>query len=478
MSGRTYITTTLPYVNAEPHIGFALELVQADIIARYKRLIDGEDSVFFNTGTDEHGLKIYRAAEKAGKKPQVYVDEFAGRYKELQQTLNISNDAFIRTSSPAHIAAAQKLWQLCEKDLEKRNFSGLYCVGCEAFIKEGDLVDGKCTDHGVPPEKVVEENWFFKVSDEYKQEILKYLNKPDVIVPETRRQEAINFVENGFGDFSVSRPKERLPWGVPVPNDDSQVMYVWFDALTNYISTLGWPVSAEALADKSNLFKEFWQDGETIQLAGKDQVRFQSLMWQVMLMSAGIKQTDKVVYHGHITSGGQKMSKSIGNVVSPFDLVEEYGTDAVRYFLARHVNPFEDSDFTIERFKEAYNSGLANGLGNLVSRVMKMAEDNLDAPVAVENIGYKFKDYLSEMLDQYRIDFAMEYVWVKISELDQEIQEKRPWESKDKEVIKNLVSKLYQIGCMLEPFMPNTNKIILEAVKNNKKPENLFPRID
>ncbi len=466
MAKNFYITTTLPYVNAEPHIGFALELVQADIIARAKKLQN--DNVFFNTGTDEHGLKVYRAAEAANLSPQEYTNNFAKRYLELQAALNVSPDAFIRTTAPAHVSAAGELWKRSAKDIEKRNFKGLYCVGCEAFIKESDLVDGKCPDHNVPPEAVEEENWFFKVSDEYKSRLLDYLARDGVIVPESRRLEALEFVKNGFGDFSISRPQERLPWGIPVPGDETQVMYVWFDALTNYISTLGWPEDIK--------FKQFWQEGETVQLAGKDQVRFQSLMWQVMLMAAGIKQTDQVVYHGHITSDGKKMSKSIGNVVSPFDLVNEYGTDAVRYFLARHINPFEDSDFTAERFKEAYNSGLANGLGNLVSRVMKLAEDNLREPVRVDDIGYRFNDYTNELLDKYRFDLVMEYIWAKIAELDQMIQEQKPWETKNEEVIKNLVVKIYHIGCLLKPFMPATAESIIDSTKTNKKPENLFPR--
>lgn len=464
-----YITTTLPYVNAEPHIGFALELVQADIIARAYRL-RGEE-VFFNTGTDEHGLKIYRAAQAANQEPQDYVDSYAKRYLELQQVLSVSADAFIRTSSSGHMAAAQELWRRCDKNIAKRNFKGLYCVGCEAFIKESDLVDGKCPDHHTAPEEVEEENYFFLITDEIKNKLLAYLGKPGVIVPESRRLEAVAFVENGFGDFSISRPKERLPWGIPVPSDDSQVVYVWFDALTNYISTLGWPAT-------DGDFDKFWQKGEAVQMAGKDQVRFQSLMWQAMLLVAGIKNTDTVVYHGHIISDGHKMSKSIGNVVSPFDLIDDYGTDAVRYFLARHVNPFEDSDFTMERFKEAYNAGLANGLGNLVSRVMTMAEANLDGKVAVDNAGYKIPNYISEAMSQYRLDLAMEYIWAKIAELDQIIQEKKPWESKDQEVIKTLVIKLYQIACKLQPFMPKTAEIIIESTRNNKKPENLFPRID
>lgn len=473
MAKNFYITTTLPYVNAEPHIGFALELVQADIIARAKRLQNNE--VFFNTGTDEHGLKVYRAAGAANLAPQDYVDGFAKRYLELQTALKVTPSAFIRTTAPEHIAAAQTLWQKCAKDLEKRSFKGLYCVGCEAFIKESDLVDGKCPDHNTAPEVVEEENWFFKVSDQYKNELLKYLDKDGVIVPESRRLEALEFVKNGFDDFSISRPKERLPWGIPVPGDDSQVMYVWFDALTNYISTLGWP--------EDDKFKRFWTEGETVQLAGKDQVRFQSLMWQMMLMAAGIKQTDKVVYHGHITSEGKKMSKSIGNVVSPFGLVNEYGADAVRYFLARHINPFEDSDFTAERFKEAYNSGLANGLGNLVSRVMKMAQDNLaQAPTIPDNT---IPAGFFNLLDTFEFNKAADLIWQEITTLDQKIQTTEPFKliKVDHEagikLIGELVVDLDIIADMLNPIMPETSVAIKNLIKANRVPEQpLFPRKD
>ena len=470
----TYITTTLPYVNAEPHIGFALEIVQADAYAR-SRTLQG-DEVFFNTGTDEHGQKIFEKARTEAKEPQAYVDEWAEHFKTLKNTLGLMDTLhFIRTTDTHHMAAAQELWKRCESsgDIYKKNFEGLYCVGCERFLVERDLVDKKCPIHpNLTPEVVQEENYFFRLS-KYTDQLHKYVSG-NHILPETRKLEALQFIEQGLEDFSISRKTDRMSWGVPVPGDTEHVMYVWFDALTNYISTLGWP------EDTGGVFKKFWIDGKTIQMAGKDQVRFQSLMWQAMLFSANIKPTDFVMYHGFMTSGGQKMSKSVGNVISPAELVQEFGIDAVRYFLLRHVHPFEDSDFTRERFVENYNAGLANGLGNLVSRVMKMAGDHLDTPVQVpeqEDFSAYFK-----LLDAYQFSDACDMVWTEITECDLSIQETQPFKvikidpEKGKMLIKELVVKLYRIGCMLEPLMPETSRAIKEAVKTNKKPENLFVR--
>jgi methionyl-tRNA synthetase len=471
-----YITTTLPYVNADPHIGFALEIVQADSLARYWRLMGHE--VFFSTGTDEHGQKIFEAAGKAGQDVQAYTDHFAAEFRKLKEALNLSNDRFIRTTDDDHVKAAQEMWRRCEKnsDIYKKEFEGLYCVGCEKFLTERDMVDGKCAIHGKEPVLLKEENYFFRFS-KYQDALLKYLSRPAVIVPEWRRQEAIEFVKGGLEDFSISREKERLSWGVPVPGDDTQVMYVWFDALTNYISTLGWP------EDKDGKFKKFWTDGEVLQMAGKDQVRFQSLMWQAMLISAGVKNTNKVFYHGFINSGGQKMSKSIGNVISPYELVEKYGTEATRYLLLRHVHPFEDTDVTWERMDEWYTANLANGLGNLTSRIMKMAEDNLDAPVARPKENQFPKEYLNA-LDSYDFNAAMDIIWKKIGTLDERITVEEPFklvktdEEKGKRVIAELATELYLIARLLNPFMPETNRAIKESILANKKPETLFARLD
>jgi methionyl-tRNA synthetase len=472
MSKSFYLTTTLPYVNAEPHIGFALELVQAEIVARYRALTG--DEVFFNTGTDEHGLKVFRKSQEEGKDPQVYTDEYAAKFRILPTKLGVSSDVhFIRTTDEHHKQAAQEFWKRCEKDIYKKTYKGLYCVGDEAFVKESDLVNGRCPNHPTMDLiEIEEENYFFALS-KYQDRLLKYLEQPNVIVPEWRRQEAINFVRSGLEDFSISRVKDRLPWGVPVPNDDTQVMYVWFDALVNYISTLGWP-------DEAGNYKKFWVDGETLQLAGKDQVRFQSVMWQAMLMSAGLDTTDKVLYHGFITSGGQKMSKSIGNVIEPVAVIDEYGADAVRYFLARHVSPFEDSDFTMERFKEAYNADLANGLGNLAARIMTLAETNLSEPVERPETGFPV-DY-TNALNAYQFKEALDSVWLRIAAIDQEITNKEPYKviktdpEKGREQIRWLALELYKIARLIAAFMPETSKILKEAVLANKKPANLFPR--
>ena len=473
-----YITTTLPYVNADPHIGFALELVQSDAIARYQRLM-GKD-VFFSTGTDEYGQKIFEAAKKAGKEIHAYVDHYSAEFKKLEEALGISNDTFIRTTSEHHKKAAQEMWKRCNKsgDIYKKTYTGQYCVGCESFKTEKDLNEQKqCVLHSnLKIATLEEENYFFRFN-KYKDKLLEYLSNPGVILPDWRREEAITFVQNGLEDFSISREKKRLSWGVPVPDDEQQVMYVWFDALTNYISALGWP------DDKEEKFKNFWENGETIQTAGKDQIRFQSLMWQAMLMSAGVKNTDKVVYHGFITSGDQKMSKSLGNVISPLDLVKEYGTDAVRYFLLREISSFEDSPFTLERFKEAYNAGLANGLGNLVSRILTLSEKYLEkCPEIPDGLTpQEFKDYL----DKFEINKAVDFIWTRIQILDKKIQVTEPFKvvkvdlKKGKELITETVLELYAITRMLNSIMPETNEKLKKLIRENKKPEKpLFPRKD
>ena len=469
--GARYITTTLPYVNDVPHLGHALELVQADALARSARLQG--DKVFFSTGTDEHGQKVAQKAGEKGEDVQVFVDRHAEEFKKLGVALNLSNDAFIRTTDPKHIEAAQELWRRCEAsgDIYKKKYSGLYCVGDEAFIKESDLVAGRCPTHpNQEPVKVEEENYFFKLS-KYQDRLVEYLAKEESVVPEWRRQEALNFVNQGLEDFSISREKSRLSWGIPVPGDDTQVMYVWFDALANYISTLGWP-------NEDGDFKKFWVEGDTLQLAGKDQIRFQSIMWQAMLFSADIKNTDTLFYHGFINSGGQKMSKSIGNVISPYELVEKYGTDATRYLLLRHVHPFEDSDITWERLDEWYTANLVNGLGNFVARVMKLAEANLTSPVAPISSVDLFHSF-----DGFEFNTVMNVIWKRIQELDERITNEEPFKvikvdaEKGREMISKLAIDLYFVGYFLQACMPKTSVAIMNAVKENKKPENIFPRL-
>lgn len=464
-----YITTTLPYVNADPHIGFAYEILEADVVARQSRLMG--DAVFFNTGTDEHGQKIANKADEKGESRQAYVDHYAREFLKLKEALNLSFDAFVRTTSVEHMHAAQELWKRCfaEGDIYKKKFSGLYCVGCESFKTESDLVDGKCPGHAKAPEIVEEENYFFALS-KYQSYLEGYLSREGVILPEWRREEALNFVQKGLEDFSISREKARLDWGIPVPGDEGQVMYVWFDALTNYISTLGWP------EDTKGNYKKFWEEGDTLQLAGKDQVRFQSIMWQAMLKSAGLPATRQVVYHGFINSGGQKMSKSIGNVISPYELIGRYGIDATRYLLLRHVHPFEDTDITWERLDEWYTANLVNGLGNLVARVTKMAEA-YDVPYTLTG-----KNKMTE-LDNQGIQRSLDAIWEYIGELDVYIQREEPFkkikidEVSAKADVSHLLANLEDVAHALTPFLPETSERILTALTENKKPENLFARL-
>lgn len=489
-----YITTTLPYVNADPHIGFALEIVQADVLARAWRG-QGRD-VFFSTGTDEHGQKIYQKANEDSKDVQEYVDYYAGRFNDSLKKLNISYDNFIRTTDEHHLHAAQEMWRRCAEkgDIYKKKYTGLYCVGCEMYVKDNDLVNGECPNHaGKKPEEIEEENYFFALS-KYQDKLLKYLEQDGVIVPEWRREEAIAFVKNGLEDFSISREKERMSWGVPVPGDDDQVMYVWFDALTNYISTLGWPCcEGEGVHEKGCNFKKFWEDGSSLQAAGKDQVRFQSIMWQAMLMSAGVPRTDEIFYHGFITSGGQKMSKSIGNVISPFELIDKYGTDATRYILLRHVHPVDDADVTWEKMDEWYNANLANGLGNLVARVMKMAEMHLPKQSLLQKIknlvprpdvtSANLPIEFIEAIESFEFNKAADIIWEKIGELDARIQKDEPFKlikiDKDAavKIIKELVEGLAEIAVLLEPIMPDTSTKVMKAIAENKKPETLFERM-
>ena len=333
----------------EPHIGFALEIVQADIIARYHKLL-GEE-VIFNTGTDEHGLKVYLKAREEGKDIQEYVDENAAKFVKLKEVLNLDFTNFIRTTEPHHIAAAQEFWRQCDKngDIYKKNYRVKYCVGCELEKTESELVDGKCPIHpNLELEFIDEENYFFRFSKYQKPLLELYEKYPDFVVPAHRLTEIRNFVASGLQDFSVSRLKSKMPWGVPVPGDESQIMYVWFDALVNYVSTLGWP-------ENEKNFGDFWGTKEkpnALQIAGKDNLRQQSAMWQAMLLSAGLPPSRRIIIHGFITSDGQKMSKSLGKVVNPYEIVEKYGTDALRFFLAHDISPFEDSDFSRKNSKK------------------------------------------------------------------------------------------------------------------------------
>lgn len=480
MNSKFYITTTLPYVNAEPHIGFAMEMVQADIIARYRKLAG--DEVFYNTGTDEHGLKIYRKAVESEKEPQAYADEYAEKFRSLKKTLNLSDDLhFVRTTDGHHKKAAQEFWKLCEKngDIYKGVYKTKYCVGCELEKTDSELADGRCPAHpNLDVEIIDEENYFFKFS-KYGPKLLEFYEKhPDFVLPETRFREIKNFVYAGLNDFSISRLKEKMPWGIEVSGDGKHVMYVWFDALINYISTLGWPENGEN-------FENFWGTKElpnAIQIAGKDQVRQQAAMWQAMLMSADLPNSKQILIHGFVTSNGQKMSKSLGNVVDPVEIIEQYGTDAFRYYVAREFNMFDDSDFTWDKFKESYNANLANGLGNLVSRVMKMATAN-GIEIFMRDDSSEWAPEYEAAIGKYELHKAINFIWSEIAYCDNFIQQTEPFKKiKDnpegaKEDIKKLLLKLNDIATLLKPFMPETSEKILEAIKTNSEIKTpLFPR--
>ncbi len=486
MNNKFYITTTLPYVNSKPHMGHAQEFVYADIIARYQRDVLGKD-VIFNTGTDEHGQKIYEKALEEGKDPQKYTDEYAAKFDDLKKALNLSYNHFIRTTDSHHKKAAQEFWKLCDKngDIYKKNYKVKYCVGCELEKQESDLDDnGRCLIHPhLEIETIDEENYFFRFS-KYQEPLLKYYDEhPDFVVPDFRFNEIKQFVKSGLQDFSISRLAKKMPWGVPVPGDDQHVMYVWFDALIDYISTLGWPDGAAEAAryNKGEVpsfdrWDEFWGtigQENALQIAGKDNLRQQSAMWQAMLMSAGLPNSRQIIIHGFINSGGQKMSKSLGNVVDPYDIIATYGTDALRYWLAREVSTFEDGDFTIEKFKESYNSGLANGLGNLTSRIMKMAI-NADVILDVAQAPGLHDGEQGEALryiEKYHIQKAMDAIWKKIQNCDEYIQKNEPFKviktdpDRAKKDIEYLLSELCQIAESLKPFLPQTSEKILTHLK-------------
>ncbi len=466
-----YITTTLPYINADPHIGFAAEIIRADVIARYQRLL-GKD-VFFNTGTDEHGLKIYRKAQEQGVDPQTYADRSAATFDSLKQALTLSYTSFIRTTDPHHIDAAQEFWKRCQDngDIYKKTYKVKYCVGCELEKTESELVNNCCALHpNLELEIIEEENYFFRWS-KYQQALLDlYHENPKFVVPSHRLKEIEHFVASGLEDFSISRLKAKMPWGIPVPDDPDHVMYVWFDALINYVSCLGWPKKTED-------YEKYWPG---MQVAGKDNLRQQSAMWQAMLLSAGLPTSKQILIFGFITSGGQKMSKSLGNVIDPFEVATKYSTDALRYYVLAELKAFEDSDFTYEKFEERYNADLANGLGNLVQRVAKMCEKN--GVMYDDNQQSAILESVKSSLQDYSFNLALENVWAVIKSADQRINQVKPWELPREEAeseLTQLVIRLREIAYNLHPFLPSTAEKITQIFSGKiKAPEQpLFPRI-
>jgi len=473
MAKKIYLTTAIPYVNASPHIGHALEFVQADAIARYHRML-GYD-VYFSSGSDENSLKNVQAAEKENMSVQKLVDKYAIQFENLKDALNISWDVFNRTSFKIHYQGAQKLWEMCKKeDIYKKNYRGLYCVGCEAFYATGEIVDGKCPDGHTNIEEIEEENYFFKLSN-YQDFLLKLVESNKLkILPEKRKNEVVSFIKHGLEDFSISRSRSRArEWGVPVPGDESQVMYVWFDALTTYLTAIGF-------GDEDKLFKEYWLGNtKRLHVIGKGIIRFHAVYWPAMLASAGLPLPTDEFVHGYVTVDDEKISKSLGNVVSPFEMVDKFGQETIRYYLLREIPAWGDGNFSVERLKEIYNGELANGLGNLVARVARLAAD-VKLTIGEKQNYFLFKE-VGENLDVYRFDQAMEAIWQEISRLDKLINEEKPWELEGNELKEKIlpISKdIKNIAYNLLPFLPETaNKILKQFTGDVTVEAPLFPRI-
>lgn len=481
-----YLTTTLPYINAPLHMGHALEFIRADSIVRYKKLL-GYD-VYFNTGTDEHGVKIFEKAKEEGMLVQDFLDKNFKIFKEQIKIFGLTEDInFIRTTDEKHIKIAQSFWKRVQDNgyIYKKNYSAKYCAGCESEKTDSDIEDGKCKDHPNMDLKIIEEeNYFFKYSAFGEKLLELYEKNPNFVVPDFRLNEIKNFVNAGLQDFSISRLKEKMPWGIAVPGDDTQVMYVWFDALTNYVSTLA-EEEIETLEDleKSEKFIKYWKEGIPTQYCGKDNTRFQSAMWQAMLMAADLPNSYQIVVNGFVTGdGGVRMSKSLGNSFDPRDVVEEYGVDALRFFMLKEISSFEDSPFTMERFKDAYNSGLANGLGNLTSRVMTMAT-NYGVNLNEEELTFRYYQEENLDLELFDINKFINKIWLELRGLDEYIQKTEPFkkiktdEDGAKKDVRYLLVNLYKNALALEPFLPETSIKIQELIRENKKPENpLFLR--
>jgi methionyl-tRNA synthetase len=473
------ITTAIAYANGSPHIGHAFEFVLADAIARYART---EGEVYFITGMDEHGQKIEQKAKEASIPLQEFVDAFASEFKELDSELGISYDYFVRTSDKEkHYRGAQMLWnKIAENgDLEKRTYTAFYCVGCEEFKTDKDLnEEGECPIHLKKPELVKEENWFFKLS-KYTQTIKEKIQSDELrIYPETRKNEILALLDRGLEDVSFSRPKTKVSWGIPVPGDDDHVMYVWCDALSNYITAIGYGTDS--------FRSDLWESATHV--IGKDILRFHAAIWPGMLLSAGLPLPKNIIVHGHITSGGQKMSKTLGNVIDPKEVIEMFrpacddlSGEATRFILLHEVPTFEDGDVTDESIRLAYTAHMANGIGNLTSRIMKLASTHL-SPIEIEERG--FDPAFAEMMVRFDTFQGARFVTASMQKLDTYIQTTEAFkiiksdEEKGKRLILEYVILLNHTARMLAFFMPKTSERIMEHVRENKMPEKpLFARL-
>jgi methionyl-tRNA synthetase len=473
-----YVTTSIPYINGEPHLGHALEFVMADVVARAAR--GRKDKVIFTIGTDEHGGKIAEKAAELNLTPIQLADQMSQSFRDLAKALNISNDRFIRTTDKGHEQRAALIWQALAKDIYKAKYTGWYCTGCETFVTEAVAKENNytCPIHNRKYEKVEEENYFFRLTT-YAAQIQEAIeNGSFQIIPATKRNEVLQVFKEGLEDMSISRPKEKIGWGIPVPGDDSHVMYVWFEALMNYLTVLGYPEHED--------FKKFWP--ANVQIIGKDISRFHAAVWPGMLLGLGLPLAKTLYIHGFINVDGKKMGKSLGNSIPPQEIIDKYGVDAFRYFFLRHIPSYGDGDFTWELFEKAYNNELANELGNAVSRTAAMIlkyQNGLigDIPPSEHDIGQ-----YGAALEKCRFDQALDEVWEQVRGLNQYVDEEKPWEiagRKDadhlREVLAYMVSCLLEIAEMLEPFLPDTSAKIIGIFESGiVKPieGTLFPKKD
>jgi methionyl-tRNA synthetase len=448
-----YVTTSIPYVNGDPHLGHAMEFIMADVLARRAR--QNGDDVIFSIGTDEHGGKIAEKAEELGIKPQAFADKMSKTFADLADDLDISNDRFIRTTDKAHEDRAALIWKALKKDIYKGKYTGWYCVGEETFFTETEVKanNGICPNHNRPYDKIEEENYFFRLG-KYTGEILEAIETGAFkIVPETRKNEILFVLKEGLDDISVSRPKDKITWGIPVPGDKDQVMYVWFEALMNYITVLGYP--------EHNDFKEYWP--ANVQVIGKDIIRFHAAIWPAMLLGLGIDLPETLYVHGFINVDGKKMGKSLGNYIAPKDILDKYGCDPFRYYFLRHIPSYNDGDFTWENFEKSYNNELANELGNAVQRTTVMIEKYQKGIIGdIPEPQHDVAQY-EQALDDCRFDRALDEVWEQVRGLNQYIDEEKPWmiakeEDSDhlREVLAYQVGSLMEIAQLLEPFLPET----------------------